>query len=144
MGSKQKKTGRREEPTGTKRAIVGSALPGDDPSAVVWRFGCVDHENSKIGWDRASIADLRQLRRKLGMWEKIDRRKFCDGDERKQIPVREIKSFARARLQTLFVNEEMPEYLYRMKVGVKARVWIYPRGRCFEFIWWDPDHLVAP
>ena len=141
---RDKQTGRREQPKNKKAPVIGPASPDGDPAAVMWRFGSVDHEHSKIGWDRATTKELQRIRRKLVMWEQLDRRTFCDRDERKQIPVSEIKTFARARLQTLFQNEEMPEYLYRMKVDEKARVWVYPRGRCFEFVWWDPDHLVAP
>jgi hypothetical protein len=57
-------------------------------------------------------------------------------------PVETLSKEAQARLTRLGLDEL--DELFRFRVGGTGRLWGIVQGQDFFFLWWDPDHKVAP
>lgn len=120
------------------------SAPVERDDRVMWRFSRVRHSHAKVGWDRATAAELQQLRGKLCEVEERGMKDLVDGNRVEHIRVQTLDPRRKSLLRHAFNNEDMPAHLLRIKVSGRCRVWVSQSGNCLEFLWWDPDHWVTP
>lgn len=136
---KKKKLELRGIPSGAKRLDIPT--PDTDEETVLWCFDIFD-EN---GWceDReehcvfCAVAERMKTYGRL-TWHKIETeyRIFH------RIPRSALVPEAKRRLAELKM-EDIDE-LGRLKLNGRPRLWGIRRGRVFNVLWYDPEHVVCP
>jgi hypothetical protein len=114
-------------------------------STVVWKFHRAKAKHSNVGWNKATAKELQTLRRKLAEIEQLPTANLIDGRKFKWIKVEQLRDPYPELLRNAFNDEDMPNRLLRIMVDGKCRIWVSEAEPfCFEFLWWDPKHCVAP
>ncbi len=111
-----------------------------------WRFEHVDN-GGPYPWSALTADEIKELLVGLVHYEKQTvEATIGDGSRGTHHPceLHTLAPDAQERLQTLKHDDHDRLWGFRAMGRQKERVWALRYGNVFHFLWWDPEHRVAP
>lgn len=144
MGKKRGKPGKRP---GIKTDPPPRSVRADhEPDEInglhpVWSIQGLDRDGP-WGWEKISKTELLEVVDRLRhletmTWSEISKVRSCG-----YIPISKLCS--RAQEHLIEAKKDDADFLYKIRVNTRARIWGVRQGQKFLILWWDPEHTVYP
>jgi hypothetical protein len=150
MSKSGRKTARVPHEASRRAEAAKAALPvNTDKEMVRWSFRWTDVDyQGAWDWDLQS-SETKAILRFLGdmqgkTWSECLAGRSGEHKSHHGQPVTSLCREAQRRLAEWLGWQDLPDELFRFRLGGKPRLWGFRSGAVFEIIWFDRDHAVYP